>query len=230
MLHRKSAKRVGVVLPSSNSVLEPLAAGVPSQFDATFHFSRLGVIDITLDPASSAQFTLERQVAAGAVLCDADVDCVVWGGTSASWLGAEHDLDFCTLFTQTTGVPAGSCVLEMNRFLADNRVKTFGLVTPYKADVQQKIIDNYHSLGFICAGEEHHGGSVSNEYALIDPNVTAQMVRDVAKQAPDVILIMCTNMFGASIAAPLTQETGILVIDSATITLQAGLRLAKVNS
>jgi hypothetical protein len=36
-------------------------------------------------------------------------------------------------------------------------------------------------------------------------------------------------MCGATIAAPLTAETGIPVIDSAAITLQAGLRLAKAR-
>ena len=64
---------------------------------------------------------------------------------------------------------------------------------------------------------------------MIEPAVTAQMVRDVAKHAPDVILIMCTNMFGATIAATLTEEIGIPVIDSAAITLEAGLRLAKAK-
>lgn len=229
ILQHTVPKRIGIVLPSSNSVLEPLVARLPPQSEATFHFSRLGVIDITLDPASLAQFTLQGQVAVGALLCDAEVDCVVWGGTSASWLGVDHDFEFCKMFTETTGVPAGSCVLEINRFLASRRVKTFGLVTPYTTEVQQKIIDNYQRLGFSCVGEQHYGGALSNDYATIDPNVIAQMVRDVATHAPDVILIMCTNMFGATIAAPLTAETGIPVIDSAAITLQAGLRLAKAR-
>ena len=158
------------MLPSSNSVLEPLVARLPPQSEATFHFSRLGVIDITLDPASLAQFTLQGQVAVGALLCDAEVDCVVWGGTSASWLGVDHDFEFCKMFTETTGVPAGSCVLEINRFLASRRVKTFGLVTPYTTEVQQKIIDNYQCLGFSCVGEQHYGGALSNDYATIDPN------------------------------------------------------------
>lgn len=229
ILQYRPPKRVGIVLPSSNSVLEPLAVCVAPRSEATFHFSRLGVIDITLDLASLAQFTLAGQVAAGALLCDAEVDCVVWGGTSASWLGVDHDLEFCRFFTKKTGVPAGSCVLEINRFMADISAKTFGLVSPYTADVQQKIIDNYQSLGFSCLGERHHGGALSNDYAMIEPAVTAQMVRDVAKHAPDVILIMCTNMFGATIAATLTEEIGIPVIDSAAITLEAGMRLAKAK-
>jgi maleate isomerase len=68
---------------------------------------------------------------------------------------------------------------------------------------------------------------LSNDYALIDPETVAQMVRVVAQKGPDVILIMCTNMFGSTIAETLTIETGILVIDSASVTLKAGMCLAK---
>ena len=227
MLRRNNAQRVVIVLPSSNSVLESLAARGLVWSETTFHFSRLGLIDITLSQESQAQFILKAKIDAGKLLCDADVDCVVWGGTSASWLGLEHDLDFCTSFTQKMGTPAGSCVLEMNRILANNSAKTFGLVTPYTTDVQEKIIENYERLGFLCAGEQHHGGVLSNDYASIDPETVAQMLRVVARKGPDVILIMCTNMFGSTIAEPLTIETGILVIDSASVTLQAGMCLAK---
>ena len=220
------AKRIGILLPSSNSVLEPLAAKTLTQPNMTFHFSRLGVIDITLAPNSLEQFTLEAQCNAGKLLCDADVDCVVWGGTSASWLGIQNDIDFCTFFTQETGIPAGSCVLEMNRLMTSNQVKTFGLVTPYTSDVQHKIIENYKTLGFSCVSEQHYGGVLSNDYAAIPIERTEQMVRMVAEKGPDIILIMCTNMLGAAVAGPLEIETGIPIMDSATVALQAGSWLA----
>ena len=220
------AKRIGILLPSSNSVLEPLAAKTITEPDTTFHFSRLGVIDITLTPKSLDQFTLETQCSAGKLLCDADVDCVVWGGTSASWLGIQHDIDFCASFTKKTGVLAGSCVLEMNRIMASEQVKTFGLVTPYTPDVQHKIIENYKQLGFSCVSEQHYGGAISNDYASITANQTEEMVRVVAEKGPDIILIMCTNMRAAGVAASLETETGIPIMDSATIALQAGIRLA----
>ena len=220
------AKRIGILLPSSNSVLEPLAAKTITEPDTTFHFSRLGVIDITLTPKSLDQFTLETQCSAGKLLCDADVDCVVWGGTSASWLGIQHDIDFCASFTKETGVLAGSCVLEMNRIMASEQVKTFGLVTPYTPDVQHKIIENYKKLGFSCVSEQHYGGAISNDYASITANQTEEMVRVVAEKGPDIILIMCTNMRAAGVAASLETETGIPIMDSATIALQAGIRLA----
>ena len=50
-------KRLGIVLPSSNTVLEPLAAKMLAGTGVTAHFSRLGVIDVALDDSSRAQST-----------------------------------------------------------------------------------------------------------------------------------------------------------------------------
>jgi maleate isomerase len=112
-----SGKRIGIVLPSSNTVVEPLAADMLAGTGVTAHFSRLGVINVALDARSKAQFELQRHVDAAKLLADADVDVIVWGGTSASWLGSEHDQAFCKSVFEQTGIPATSCVLEMNRTL-----------------------------------------------------------------------------------------------------------------
>ncbi|MDG2403777.1 MAG: hypothetical protein P8M25_02120 [Paracoccaceae bacterium] len=150
MSRRNNAQRLGIVLPLSNSVLESLAARGLVWSETTFHFSRLGLIDITLSQESQAQFILKAKIDAGKLLCDADVDCVFWGGTSASWLSLQHHLDFCTSFTQKMGIPAGSCVLEMNRILASNTAKTFGLVSPYTTNVQEKLLKTTRALVFFA--------------------------------------------------------------------------------
>jgi maleate isomerase len=160
------------------------------------------------------------------VLCDAGVDSLVRGGTSASWLGADHDARLCDLLEKATGVPSGSCILEMNRLFDTYNAKTFGLVTPYTSDVQKRIIKNYTSMGFTCSAEQHYGGVISSEYAAIEESVIAQMVRNVAQKNPSIIFIMCTNMRGARVSEELSDELGIPVFDSATVTLQTGLRLA----
>jgi maleate isomerase len=219
-------KRIGILIPSSNTVLEPLSASMFSNIESTVHFSRLRVIDVTLNQDSYAQFSMEKQIAAAKLLCDAGVDSLVWGGTSASWLGAEHDAKFCGLLESATGIPSGSCTLEMNRLFSAHNAKTFGLVTPYTSDVQKRIIKNYRSMGFTCLAEQHYGGTISSEFATIEEDLIAQMVRDVAQKKPDIILIMCTNMRGARVSEELSHDVGIPVFDSAIVTLQAGLRLA----
>ena len=109
--------------------------------------------------------------------------------------------------------------------MASDRVKTYGLVTPYTSDVQYQIIENYKTLGFSCVSEQHYGGILSNDYASIPTAQTEKMVRLVAKKNPDIIIIMCTNMRGARVAATLAPELGIPIMDSATVAIQSGLRL-----
>ncbi len=72
-----TAKRVGVLIPSSNTVLEPLSANMFSTNKSTVHFSRLRVIDVTLNQESFDQFKMEKQIEAAKLLCDADVDSIV---------------------------------------------------------------------------------------------------------------------------------------------------------
>lgn len=222
-----TVKRVGILIPSSNTVLEPLSVRIFSNNQSTAHFSRLRVIDVTLEQQSFDQFSMEKQIDAAQLLCDAGVDSIVWGGTSASWLGADHDARLCDLLKSATGIPSGSCTLEMNRLFNACNAKTFGLVTPYTFDVQQHIMKNYASMGFTCLAERHYGGSISSEFAAIEEHVITQMVRDVAKKRPDIIFIMCTNMRGARVSEKLSDELGIPVFDSAIVTLEAGLRLAE---
>ena len=218
-------KRLGIVIPSSNVVIEPLAAQQFYKSDTTVHFSRLGVVDIELDASSLAQFEMGEQLSAAQKLCDARVDAVVWGGTSSSWLGFERDEEYCKLIEQETGISVTTCVLEMNRKVASLGARRIAMVTPYTDDVHNRILDNYEGLGFLRPTGQNLGGIVSNDFASISPNTLEDMILNVAKGVPDVIMIMCTNLRGAGVAEDLSKRLGLPVIDSAAATLQAGSRL-----
>jgi maleate isomerase len=220
-----TAKRIGIVIPSSNVVIEPLVVQRFRESHDTVHFSRLGVVDIKLDAESLAQFELREQLSAAQQLCDARVDAIVWGGTSASWLGVERDEAYCKLVEHETGLPTTTCVLEMNRKVTDLGAKQIGMVTPYTDDVHDRILDNYEELGFPRPTGQNLGGEVSNDFASISSDTIEDMVRSVAKSSPDVIMIMCTNLRGARVADDLSKSLGIPIIDSALATLQAGAGL-----
>jgi len=218
-------KRLGIVIPSSNVVIEPLAAQQFYKSDTTVHFSRLGVVDIKLDAGSLAQFEMGEQLSAAQKLRDARVDAVVWGGTSSSWLGFERDEEYRKLIEQETGISVTTCVLEMNRKVASLGARRIAMVTPYTDDVHNRILDNYEGLGFPRPTGQNLGGIVSNDFASISPNTLEDMILNVAKGVPDVIMIMCTNLRGAGVAEDLSKRLGLPVIDSAAATLQAGSKL-----
>ena len=113
---RWMSKRVllGVLTPSSNTRLEPLTAdllrGLP---EVSAHFSRFRVVDVSLAPSALAQFDTSAILAAADLLADAQVDAIVWSGTSAGWLGLDSDRVLCAEITDRTGVAATTSTLAV---------------------------------------------------------------------------------------------------------------------
>ena len=124
------------------------------------------------------------------------------------------------------GTPTSSCVLEMNRQLAEHGATRLELVTPYTGEVAARIAAQYEAGGFtIAAASRCDGGIVSREFANIAADVIETMIGDVAAAGADAVVVMCTNMRGAIVAERMSEELGIPVIDSAVATYQAGERL-----
>jgi maleate isomerase len=222
--------RLGMLTPSSNTVLEPvtarLLAGIPQ---ASAHFARFRVTEIALSGASDAQFDLAPMLAAAELLADARCDAICWNGTSASWLGVERDRALCAAIEERTGIPATSAVLALLDAFVGAGVKRYGLVTPYVEDVQQAIVAELARHGFACGVERHAGIRVNFDFAAIPPATIAAMIREAAAAGPDAIAVICTNMDGATIAAQLESENGVAVLDSIAVALWGALRLAGVD-
>lgn len=49
---------------------------------------------------------------------------------------------------------------------------------------------------------------------------------ELAAAAPDALVYLCTNLYGANIAAELEAGTGVPVLDSVAVTLWHSLKLA----
>ena len=224
-----AAKRtlIGVLTPSSNTVLEPLtSAMVAGLEDVSAHFGRFGVTEISMGEGSQAQFDMENPLAAAMLLADAEVGAIVWSGTSASWLGFERDRALCAAIEERTGVPAGSSVLAINELFEKSGARTFGLVSPYVGDVQARIVENYARMGLDCVAERHLGETRNFAFSEVSEDTIEGMIREVAEAGPDAIAVMCTNMRGARLASKLEEELGVPVFDSTAAAVWAGMRIA----
>lgn len=221
MQYDKKPILVGMLTPSSNTVLEPYTAALAAPLfpRVSVHFSRFRVTKIALDEASNSQFTLEPILQAAELLADARPDVIAWNGTSASWLGFDSDERLCAAITERTGVLATSAILGLNRLLATLGVRRLGLVTPYTSDVQSRIIANYAAAGIETVAERHSGRMDNFSFAEVSEAEIARMCREVAAARPEAIAIVCTNMRGPLIAPELEQELGIPILDSVAFTL-----------
>lgn len=218
---------IGVLTPSSNTVLEPLTSAMLDGLDdVSAHFGRFRVTEISQSETSDAQFRLEPQLVAAELLADAHVGAIVWSGTSASWLGFDSDLAMCAAIEQRTGVPAGSAVLAINELFAAVSTETFGLVSPYVSEIQDMIVSNYTKAGLRCVAERHLNETVNFNFSEFDEPTVERMIREVAEAGPDAITVMCTNMRGARLAPKLEQELGIPIFDSTAAALWSGMRIA----
>lgn len=218
--------RMGVLTPSSNTVLEPLTSAILADVPgSSAHFGRFRVVKITLDEAGQEQFSIAEPLKAAALLADARVGVIGWSGTSASWLGFDKDEALCAAIRQEHGIEACTAVLAINEIFARLGVTRFGLVSPYTADVQQKIIDNYRGIGVDCMAEAHAVRSDNFSFAELSVDEIRVMVRDVARARPQAIVIMCTNMRGARLAPIVEAEFGIPLLDSTSAVVWKALKL-----
>src|SRR6201987_4731617 len=222
--------RLGLLTPSSNTVLEPMTAamlaGTP---EITAHFSRFRVTEIALSDQALQQFDNNELVRAPELLAHAKVDVIAWNGTSASWLGFDRDERLCERITAATGIRACTTVLAYRDLLRRAGHSRIGLVSPYTKDVQDRIMANWASEGLHCVAERHL--SLRDNYSFADvPEATvAGLIEEVAREGCEAAVVLCTNMRGASVAKPLEQKLGVPVYDSIAVTLWACMVAAGVD-
>jgi maleate isomerase len=223
--------RLGMLTPSSNTVLEPITyAMLRDQPTITAHFARFKVTEIALSQAALGQFDAAPVLAAAELLAHAKCNVIAWNGTSASWLGFARDEALVREIEARTGIVAATCVLGYRDLFRRLKVKRVGLVTPYTTDVQRRIMANWDAAGFACTAERHVGLSDNFSFGEVDAERIEQMVRDVATEGCDAIAILCTNMNGAVVAARLEPELGLPILDSVAVTLHAALHRAGKNT
>jgi maleate isomerase len=221
---------LGVLTPSSNTVLEPLTCAMLAGLDdVTAHFSRFRVREISLGEAAMGQFELEPILAAADLLADAKVSSIVWSGTAAGWRGFATDEALCRMVTERTGIPTGTSVLALNEIFQRTGVRRFGLVTPYLDEIQAPIVANYAAAGFECVAERHLGDRGNFSFSEYSEALIARLIREVAAAGPEAITVFCTNFRGTALAESLEDELGIPIYDTVATGVWEGLRLAGVD-
>jgi maleate isomerase len=222
--------RIGMLTPSSNTVLEPVTqamlAATPS---ITAHFSRFKVTKIALDADALAQFDDAPVLRATELLAHAKVDVISWNGTSASWLGFDRDERLKERIEQATGIRASTCILSLLDILERTGATTQALVTPYTDDVQDRIIATYAARGLACPAEQHLGIRDNFTFGTVPEADIRRMIGACLVARPDVITILCTNMNGARAAADMETTDGPLLLDSVAVTLWGCLMAAGVR-
>ena len=168
--------------------------------NVTAHFSRFKVTEIALSDSALRQFDASEILRAAELLAHAKVDVIAWNGTSAGWLGFDRDESLCEQITAATGIKACTTVLAYRDLLRRIGAQRIGLVTPYRRDVQERIIANWNAAGLHCPAERHLALQDNFSFAEVSEVEIARLIEEVVREGCDVAVVLCTNMRGAGAA------------------------------
>jgi maleate isomerase len=223
-------KRLGVLTPSSNTVLEPVIVGLTARLpNLTLHFTRFRVTEISVSEAGLKQFAMDTIVEAARLLSDARVDAISWSGTSAAWLGLDYDRALCAAILEDTGIPATTATLSMVDVLRARNIRRVGLVTPYTESVQRRIVETFANESIEIVAERRLNLTDNFNFAEATGSQILDMARQVGASRPDATLILCTNLRGAPLVDQIEREMGTPVLDSVVLGLLGGLRSMSVD-
>jgi maleate isomerase len=113
--------------------------------------------------------------------------------------------------------------------LSSTKFYQLGFVTPYLDDVQVRILANYSALGIACRGERHLGLQDNFSFSEVTRQQIVEMTRTVAREAPQAIAVICTNLNAAPLVDGLEQEVGIPIYDTIATVIWKSLIIAGVD-
>lgn len=229
--------RIGILVPSSNTALEPLACAMLSsirseEVSISVHFSRFRVTTIDSSKSADAQFELGTILSAARLLADAHVDAIGWGGTSAGWLGFKFDERLCAAIAAETKIPATTSTLALNRLLLSLGVNSLGLVTPYVQELNDRIRSNYAEVGILIekSQEQHLEITDNNEIGNTSEETLDQMVQRVVEHGAKTVTTFCTNLHTAERVEHWEKLHGILVLDTISTVVWGVLNIVGVDT
>ena len=201
-----------------------------SHKNTTVHFGRVEVLWINDEAESLSQFHDDNMLRGFELLSHVKPAVIGWNGTSASWLGLNRDRALVQEITKRTGFPAVTSTLSIIQALNALNIKNIGLVTPYIDAIQKKIINNFKLENFECVSERHFNLTDNFSFGEVCEIKIAKAVEEVISEGAEAVIILCTNLAGAGIAASIENKTGIPILDSVILTCWGALQSIGIST
>jgi maleate cis-trans isomerase len=216
---RPNGRRIGLIVPSVNAVLEPdLAWAAPAGL--TFHATRVPLTATT--PEGLREMNRSIEGAAG-LLAHLTPDLVAFACTSGSFVDGEDGLKKQINLIEATArcpvVATSRAIIEACRHLGITRV---ALATPYRDDVNEaeRAFFTGHGIDVRSLVGLGLSGAAIREVA---PEQVMKLARSADTADSEALFLSCTDLRALEVIAPLEAELGKPVLSSNQVTLWAVL-------
>ncbi len=220
--------RIGVVVPSVNTVMEPWASRTAPPGVSVFA-SRMFI-----PPATTRETLIEMDRTEGKAairqLSSVFPHVIAYGCTASSIVqGLNYDAHLRGEIEEEYEVPATTAAHAILTGLKTVGARAVSIVSPYTKDVDEAEHHYFESAGLAV-----HGGAclgISDGFKLAEPEPAAlyELGRRGWDDRSDALVISCLNTRSHAVIAALEQAIGKPVISSTQATLWHALRLAGVN-
>ena len=207
-------KRVGLIVPSTNTVMEPdLYRNLPS--GTTVHTSRMlleGSVTIEAEELMLDVYLPECARQIGTL----QPDVVVFGCTSAGALrGPAYEQELAEEISKATGAPTitimGAVVDELHRLGA----KSVAVLTPYSEEINDTIRDSLETTGFTVPYINGMDVKGAFNIAAVTPEEIVDYVQEQLKGVEsDCLFVSCANLKSVDVLNNIREAAGRPVVTS----------------
>lgn len=220
--------RLGVILPSVNTVVEPWFGRVAPP-GVTVHAARM-FLDANLTREALMRMDREEGMLGVKQIMSCKPAAVAYCCTASSIVqGLEYDGRLNHELQHAAGVPAFTATSGIIEALNALGAKRIAVCSPYTKAIDDAEHEFFSAAGFTIVGSAHLG--ISDSFRLADP--TADEIYALWKNSwrsdADASLITCLNMNSQDVIARIEHDSGKPVVTSTQATLWKLMRAGGVK-
>ncbi|WP_048152527.1 maleate cis-trans isomerase family protein [Palaeococcus ferrophilus] len=213
--------RIGLLVPSSNTTMEmELHEALPE--GVSLHTSRMPLRNVTEEEL----LKMEALAVEGAkLLKDANVDIILYGCTSGSFIGGKNfEKELEAKIEREVNLPVvstSSAVLEALGAVDAQRVL---VITPYTDEINEREREFLEANEFEVLDIRGLGIEDNTQIGKLEPYEAYRLAKATFMDEADAIFISCTNFRTFEIIELLEEDFGVPVITSNQASLWLALR------
>ncbi len=221
--------RVGLIVPSSNTVMEP---DFHRQIGAAAIVSTTRILLEDVTREAEVRMLEDDLPQAIKRIGTTAPDVVVFGCTSAGALGKlSHDDAIAKRIEEKTGARAVTVLRAVLMQLAAIRPTRVAVFTPYIEDLTNSIARSLAEAGYPVVRAAGMGITQNLEIGRVTPKEIVRFVESqVTVIGPDCIFLSCTNWRAVEVIDSLQKEWGIPVVSSNQAAIDVVREQSKVAS
>ena len=220
-----SARRVGLIIPSVNAVIEPDYAAIAPP-GLTFHATRVMLRETTPEGLRAMN---EGVAAAATLIASVSPEVVVFACTSGSFIDGEAGLTRqIGAIEAITGCPVVATSRAIVEACAALGLRRLALATPYLDVINEAESRFLAGHGFTVTAVRGLGLS-GKAIREVPPAEVAALVRAADTPDSEAIFVSCTDFRALEVAGALEAELGKPVLTSNQVTLWAIFRALGVT-